>query len=150
MLQDCGLQQYNVLHLCLPPDQGGTHRRQSLHSQLHNRRARQLPCPQVDIVNEGLVTADGRPCTLALPEGLALESDSVDLDDVECVPTMSDDGRASALPLQANAAPAGARSLSQLGTGHRRVPLYVHCAGHVPIMFTDSSHWHCMFIAQRC
>ena len=54
------------------------------------------------------MTADGRPCTLQLPEGLALESDSVDLDDVECVPTMSDDGRASALPLQANAAPAGA------------------------------------------
>ena len=68
--------------------------------------------PQVDIVNEGLVTADGRPCTLQLPEGLALESDSVDLDDVECVPTMSDDGRASALPLQANAAPAGARAVS--------------------------------------
>ena len=59
-------------------------------------------------MNEGLVTADGRPCTLQLPEGLALESDSVDLDDVECVPTMSDDGAASALPMQANAAPAGA------------------------------------------
>jgi len=60
----------------------------------------------------GLVslTEDGRPCLLQLPEGAALESDSVDLDDVVCVPTMSDDGAGAgaAPPLQANAAPAGA------------------------------------------
>lgn len=48
------------------------------------------------------MTADGRPCTLQLPEGLALESDSVDFEDVPCVPTMSIDGDSSALPMQAN------------------------------------------------
>ena len=75
-------------------------------------RIHALRSMQVDIVNEGMVTADGRPCTLQLPEGLALESDSVDLDDVECVPTMSDDGSASALPMQVNAISAGARYAS--------------------------------------
>ncbi|KAK9826205.1 hypothetical protein WJX81_007538 [Elliptochloris bilobata] len=63
------------------------------------------PPAQVDLVNVGMVTEDGRPCELQLPEGLSLESDSVDLDDVECVPTMSDDGSTSALPMLANAAP---------------------------------------------
>ena len=57
---------------------------------------------QADAASMGLVTADGRPCTLQLPEGLALESDSVDFEDVPCVPTMSIDGDSSALPTQAN------------------------------------------------
>ena len=42
---------------------------------------------------------------------------------------MSDDSRASALPLQANAAPAGARNVPLLGPGHHRVSLYMQCAG---------------------
>ena len=58
----------------------------------------------------GLVTADGRPCTLQLPEGLALESDSVDFEDVPCVPTMSIDGDSSALSTQANVPFAGSCS----------------------------------------
>jgi len=51
---------------------------------------------QARVADAGLglvsLTEDGRPCLLQLPEGAALESDSVDLDDVVCVPTMSDDG----------------------------------------------------------
>lgn len=79
--------------------------------------ARDFACArgaQARVADAGLglvsLTEDGRPCLLQLPEGAALESDSVDLDDVVCVPTMSDDGAGAgaAPPLQANAAPAGA------------------------------------------